>query len=82
LLLAAAANTVVAGLIDSVSVFGWTLRVRAVQAMHHNPEVSLGRIRFHRRLLTALRERDPDQVEMLIRQHLIDSVDYILAQAW
>jgi DNA-binding GntR family transcriptional regulator len=80
LLLAAADNTVVAGLIDSVSVFGWSLRVRAVEAMHKNPEVGLGRIRFHRQLLTALRDRDPDQVERLTRDHLIDSVEYILTQ--
>jgi len=81
LLLGAANNAVVAGLIDSMSVFGWSLRVRAVQAMHKNPEVGLGRIRFHRQLLAALRERDPEQVESLTRDHLIDSVDYILEQA-
>lgn len=81
LLLAAADNTVVAGLIDSMSVFGWSLRVRAVQAMHKNPEVGLGRIQFHRELLTALRERNPERVETLTRDHLIDSVDYILSQA-
>jgi DNA-binding GntR family transcriptional regulator len=81
LLLAAADNAVVAGLIDSMSVFGWSLRVRAVQAMHNNPEVGLGRIRFHRELLTALRERNPERVEALTRDHLIDSVDYILTQA-
>jgi DNA-binding GntR family transcriptional regulator len=81
LLLAAADNTVVAGLIDSMSVFGWSLRVRAVRAMHKNPEVGLGRIRYHRQLLTALRERDPERVETLTRDHLIDSVEYILSQA-
>jgi DNA-binding GntR family transcriptional regulator len=81
LLLAAGDNAVVAGLIDSISVFGWSLRVRAVEAMHTNPEVGLGRIRFHRQLLTALRERDPGRVETLTRDHLTDSVDYILRQA-
>jgi DNA-binding GntR family transcriptional regulator len=81
LLLTAADNTVVAGLIDNVSVFGWSLRVRAVEAMHKNPEVGLARIRFHRLLLTALRERDPERVETLTRDHLIDSVEYILTQA-
>ena len=37
LLLAATGNDMVAGLIDSVSVFGWALRVRTVRAMHDAP---------------------------------------------
>jgi len=57
----------VAGLIDSVSVFGWALRVRTVRAMHDAPEVGLGRIRAHRQILAALRDRDPDLVEALTR---------------
>ena len=54
-------------MIDSVSVFGWALRVRTVRAMHDAPEVGLGRIRAHRQILAALRDRDPDQVEALTR---------------
>ena len=81
LLLAAADNAVLSGLIDSVSLFGWSLRVRAVHAMHEDAEVGLSRIRAHREILAALRERDADRVEALTRQHLAEVIDYILAHA-
>jgi len=82
LLLAAAGNDVVAGVIDTVSVFGWAARVRAVRAMHtDNPEVGLARIREHRELMDALRARDAERVETLTRQHLSAGIDYILAHA-
>jgi DNA-binding GntR family transcriptional regulator len=81
LLLAAADNDVVAGLIDNVSVFGWALRVRAVRAMHaDDPEIGRGRIAAHRKILAALRDRDADRVEALTREHLIAAIDYTLAQ--
>ena len=81
LLLAAADNDVVSGLIESVSVFGWALRVKAVRAMHDSPEFGLGRIRDHRDILAALRARDADRVERLMRTHLASSIDYLLTQA-
>jgi DNA-binding GntR family transcriptional regulator len=80
LLLAAADNDVVTGLIDSVSVFGWTSRVKAVQSMHDSPDIGRGRIRDHRDILAALRARDADRVEQLVRRHLTGSIDYLLAQ--
>jgi DNA-binding GntR family transcriptional regulator len=82
LLLAAAGNDVVAGLIDSVSLFGWALRVRAVHAMHtDNPEIGQSRIRAHREILRALRERDPEKVEALLRRQMGAAIDYTLAHA-
>lgn len=78
LLLASADNAVLAGLIDTVSVFGWSLRIRAVQAMHNTPEVGLGQIQAHRRILTALRDRDADRVETLFREHLSTAINFIL----
>ncbi len=82
LLLAAAGNDVVAGLVDTVSVFGWAARIRAVEAMHaKDPDVGLQRIRAHRDILEALRRRDADLVESRCRAHLTDAIDYILAQA-
>jgi DNA-binding GntR family transcriptional regulator len=80
LLLASASNPVLAGLIDTVSVFGWSRRLRAVRAMHDAPEVGLGQIRAHRRILTALRDRDADRVEVLSREHLTTAINYILTQ--
>jgi DNA-binding GntR family transcriptional regulator len=80
LLLASASNPVLAGLIDTVSVFGWSRRLRAVRAMHDAPEVGLGQIRAHRRILTALRDRDADRVEVLTREHLTTAINYILTQ--
>jgi DNA-binding GntR family transcriptional regulator len=80
LLLAAADNNVLAGLIDTVSVFGWSLRVRAVRAMHADtPEVGRARIQAHREILAALRARDADRVEELTRRHLTAAIDYFLA---
>jgi DNA-binding GntR family transcriptional regulator len=82
LLLAAAGNDIVAGLVDSVSVFGWQIRLRAVQAMHaDDPAVGNNRIRAHRDILAALRVRDAALVETLMRTHLTTALDYLLAHA-
>ncbi|MGF6884437.1 DNA-binding GntR family transcriptional regulator [Nocardia sp. GP40] len=82
LLIAAAGNDVVAGFLDTVAVFGWSARVRTVRAMHaEDPGIGLGRIRDHREILTALRARDPDAVETLVRGHLVAAIDYLLAHA-
>jgi DNA-binding GntR family transcriptional regulator len=81
LLRVAAGNQVITGLIDTVSIFGWALRLRAVQAMHDTPEVGLRRIREHREILTALRAREADRVEALMRAHLTAGIDYLLEQA-
>jgi DNA-binding GntR family transcriptional regulator len=81
LLHAAAGNQVITGLIDTASIFGWTLRLRAVRAMHDTPEVGRSRIREHREIVTALRARDADRVETLMRRHLTTGIDYVLKQA-
>jgi DNA-binding GntR family transcriptional regulator len=81
LLHAAADNQVLTGLIDAASIFGWALRLRAVQAMHYRPEVGLSRIREHREIVTALRARDADRVETLMRRHLKTGIEYVLNQA-
>jgi DNA-binding GntR family transcriptional regulator len=82
LLLQAADNDVLGGVIGTLSVFGWTARIRAVRAMHdQDHEVGLERIRAHREILAALRSRDPDRVESRVREHLADAIDYILAHA-
>jgi FCD domain len=60
---------------------GWALRLRAVRAMHDRPEVGLSRIEEHREIVTALRARDADRVETLMRRHLTTSIDYVLKQA-
>jgi DNA-binding GntR family transcriptional regulator len=49
--------------------------------MHDRPEVGLSRIREHREIVTALRARDADRVETLMRGHLTTSIDYVLEQA-
>ena len=74
-------NQVITGLIDTASIFGWALRLRAVRAMHDRPEVGLSRIREHREIVTALRARDADRVETLMRRHLTTGIDYVLKQA-
>jgi DNA-binding GntR family transcriptional regulator len=82
LLLAAAGNDIVAGLVDTVSVFGWQIRLRAVQAMHtDSPAVGRSRIRAHRDILAALRVRDATLVETLMRTHLTTALDYLLDHA-
>ena len=81
LLRAAAGNQVITSLINTASIFGWALRLRAVQAMHDTPEVGLSRIREHREIVTALRARDADRVETLMRRHLTTGIDYVLKQA-
>jgi DNA-binding GntR family transcriptional regulator len=82
LLLEAAGNDVLRGVIDTVSIFGWSARVRAVQAMHyHDHEIWLARIRAHRGIVAALRGRDADLVEARVREHLVIAIDYILAHA-
>jgi DNA-binding GntR family transcriptional regulator len=77
----AAGNQVITGLIDTASIFGWALRLRAVRAMHDRPEIGLSRIREHREIMTALRARDADRVETLMRRHLTTGIDYVLKQA-
>ena len=81
LLHAAAGNQVITSLIDTASIFGWALRLRAVRAMHDTPEIGLRRIREHREIVTALRARDADRVETLMRRHLTTGIDYVLKQA-
>jgi DNA-binding GntR family transcriptional regulator len=82
LLLAAAGNDIVAGLVDSVSLFGWQIRLRAIQAMHtDDPAVGHNRIRAHRDILAALRARDAVRVETLMRTHLTTALDYLFAHA-
>lgn len=82
LLLIGTDNDVIAGLIDSLSVPGWSLRVQAVRAMHTgDAEYGLSRIRAHRDIVNALRDRDAEQVEMLVRRHLIAGIDHVLAAA-
>jgi DNA-binding FadR family transcriptional regulator len=81
LLHAAADNEVITSLINTASIFGWALRLRAVQAMHDTPEVGLSRIREHREIVTALRARDADRVETLMRRHLTTGIEYVLKQA-
>jgi DNA-binding GntR family transcriptional regulator len=82
LLLAAAGNDIVAGLVDTVSVFGWQLRLRAVRAMHaDDPAVGRSRIRAHRDILAALRARDAVLVETLMRTHLTTALDYLFDHA-
>jgi DNA-binding GntR family transcriptional regulator len=81
LLHAAAGNQVITSLIDTASIFGWALRLHAVQAMHDTPEIGLSRIREHREIVTALRARDADRVETLMRRHLTTGIDYVLKQA-
>ena len=81
LLHAAAGNQVITSLINTASIFGWALRLRAVRAMHHTPEVGLSRIREHREIVTALRARDAEKVETLMRRHLTTGIEYVLKQA-
>jgi DNA-binding GntR family transcriptional regulator len=81
LLHGAAGNQVITGLIDTASIFGWALRLRAVRAMHGRPEVGLSRIREHREIVTALRARDAERVETLMRGHLTTGIDHVLKQA-
>lgn len=81
LLIAAADNDVLAAMIDAVAVFGWSLRVRAVRAMRADLAVGLSRLRAHRAILAALRRRDPDQVEDLVRRHLTEAAEYFLSVA-
>jgi DNA-binding GntR family transcriptional regulator len=81
LLLAAAGNQVITGLINTASIFGWALRLRAVRAMHDTPEFGLSRIREHREIVTALRARDANRVETLMRRHLTTGIDYVLQEA-
>jgi len=81
LLIAATGNQVICGLLDTVSVIGWSQRMHAVRAMHDTPEVGLRRIAEHREILTALRSRDADRVETVMRRHLIAAVDYFLELA-
>ncbi|MFJ3366444.1 GntR family transcriptional regulator [Streptomyces anthocyanicus] len=80
LLLDAAGNPVIASVVDTVSVFGWAARLRAVRAMHDDePEVGLSRLRGHRELLDALRARDADLVESLARRQIVEAADYFRA---
>jgi DNA-binding GntR family transcriptional regulator len=79
-LVAAADNDVLAGLLDTVSVFGWSARVRAVRAMYEQDhDVGRQRIRAHHDILDALRRRDPDLVERRVRDQLMTAIDYTIA---
>ncbi|MFD2420551.1 GntR family transcriptional regulator [Amycolatopsis pigmentata] len=82
LLLTATGNDVLIGLVGTLSVFGWTARKKAVEAMHEKDhDVGLDRIRAHRELLAALRGRDADLVETTLRRQLLIAADYILEHA-
>jgi DNA-binding GntR family transcriptional regulator len=82
LVLAAADNDVLAGLIDSVSVFSWPARLRAARAMAAGDlAAARNRIRAHRRILAALRKGDADLTEALMREHLAEATAYLLSQA-
>jgi DNA-binding GntR family transcriptional regulator len=81
LLLAATDNEVVTGMIDTISVFGQAAKVRAGRAMRADEQAAAARVRMCREVLGALRRRNADKVETLMRQHLSAAIEFVLAYA-
>jgi DNA-binding GntR family transcriptional regulator len=74
----AAANPVLRGLIQSVSIVGQERANRAVQSMRVHAEIGEKRLQGHRDILAALRSRDPDAVEQAFRRQAITGVELLL----
>jgi DNA-binding GntR family transcriptional regulator len=75
----AAASPGVHRLIDSASVIGRTRRLRAIRTLRGSAR-NTGRrhLQAHQDLVSALRRRDPDQVEHVVRTHLLSSLSVLL----
>lgn len=75
----ASRNDVVAALAANVTAFGPTRRWRAInQIVQHDPCTMERRMDDHRAILDALRARDPDKVEHIVRQHILAATDYFM----
>lgn len=65
----------------SAGVFGRARRRQAVEAMRRqNEEVALAHLGRHRDILDALRLRDADQVEQLVKTQLMESLTMLLSR--
>ncbi len=76
----AADNTALESLVASTGIVGRSRRVHAVTAMRDRiPHVGLAHLKAHRDIVDALRRRDADDVERLVRAQLLASLDLLLS---
>jgi DNA-binding GntR family transcriptional regulator len=76
----AASSPGVHRLVESTSVIGRDRRIRAIAAMRGRAS-DIGRQHFqaHRDLVRAFRDSDSDQAELIMRRHLLSSLDLLLS---
>jgi DNA-binding GntR family transcriptional regulator len=74
----AAGNSVLRGLVESLSVVGQERRARAIEMMREHRDIGERRVQEHRDILAALRSRDPDTVERTVRAHLTAGIELLL----
>ena len=74
---AAAANPPLRRMIESFAILGGDDRVRTIAQDAADPEWTRGRVEDHVAIYTALRDRDEDRVEMLMRQHARSAMQHL-----
>lgn len=75
----ASRNDVIASLAANITAFGPTRRQRAITEMVRHDRTTLHkRLLDHREILAALKARDADQAEALVRQHVLDATEYFI----
>jgi DNA-binding GntR family transcriptional regulator len=81
-LAAVTANRAMAGLIDMAAVMGHARRLRAVTAMQTSArDVGARHLQAHRDTVEALRARDSERTEQIVRDHLQSSLEFLLSPA-
>ena len=72
-------NYVVSSLAANVTAFGPTRRQRALFEMARHDRATLRkRLADHQNILSALKVRDADLVEALVRQHVLEATEYFM----
>jgi DNA-binding GntR family transcriptional regulator len=73
---AAAANPALRSLIESYAIFGADIRIARAAEDSKDPEWIPARIADHREIVAALKARDEEAVERIMRRHLGSSLRY------
>ncbi|TFI40414.1 GntR family transcriptional regulator [Rhodococcus sp. 1R11] len=75
----ASGNDIVASLAANITAFGPNRRQRAITEMiNHDTSAIESRLSDHRDILDALRAKDPDRAEMLMKQHILTATRYFI----
>jgi DNA-binding GntR family transcriptional regulator len=75
----ASRNDIIASLAANITAFGPTRRQHALTEMVRHDRATLHkRLEDHRNILAALKAKDADRAEALVRQHVLDATEYFM----